>query len=198
MAKDTKKTKTKAKINWGWDSPANRDGKATRSTKKNEIPITDDYSIKIKRKPGRKKKLGFSGILTIILVAILGAGVGAGACYYLGRNDCFELIGQEELTLTLPIDGKTADENNCYIDQGVKIISFGRDISNEVIIETDLKKNEDGSFTADEIGTYYIKYTVDDIKYGKIFTIQRIRLITFVEAEEPDINVDGEQIQEEV
>ena len=34
MAKDAKKVKTKAKINWGWDSPEDRDGKATRSSKK--------------------------------------------------------------------------------------------------------------------------------------------------------------------
>ena len=35
MANEAKKVKTKAKINWGWDAPENRNGKATRSTKSN-------------------------------------------------------------------------------------------------------------------------------------------------------------------
>ena len=33
MANQAKKVQTKAKINWGWDSPEDRKGKATRSTK---------------------------------------------------------------------------------------------------------------------------------------------------------------------
>lgn len=181
MSKNSKKVKTKAKINWGWDSPESRNGKATR----------DNLDIKIKRKPGRSKKLSFAGIITILLVAILGAGVGAGACYYISRKDCFDIIGQDELTLTLPSD-QTLTSENYYIDQGVKIISFGRDVSSKVVVETNLTKTEDGKYTADEIGTYYIKYSVDDIKYGKIFTIERIRLITFVEPSETDVNVDKE------
>ena len=34
MAKEQNKVKVKAKINWGWDAPEDRNGKATRSTKK--------------------------------------------------------------------------------------------------------------------------------------------------------------------
>ena len=63
-------------------------------------------------------------------------------------------------------------------------------MTDKVYVETNLKQHQDGSYYAEEVGTYYIIYKVDDIKYGKIFTVQRIRLITFVEAEEPDINVD--------
>ena len=36
-------------------------------------------------------------------------------------------------------------------------------------------------FSAEDVGTYYIKYSVEDFKYGKLFTVEKIRLITFVE-----------------
>ena len=187
MAKDAKKVQTKAKINWGWDAPENRDGKATRNTKsKNSIKITDDVSIKVNKKRGRKKKLGFKAILIILVVAFIGVALGAGICYFTTRNDCFEIIGNDEITLTLKADDEEYDQTNSYVDEGVKVISFGKDISKEVIIETDLTITEDGRFVADEIGTYYIIYKSNDIKYGKIFTVQRIRLITFVEPSEGD------------
>jgi hypothetical protein len=63
-------------------------------------------------------------------------------------------------------------------------------VADKVYIETNLKQTQDGRYYADEIGTYYIIYKVDDFKYDKIFTVQRIRLITFVESSESDIVVD--------
>lgn len=108
---------------------------------------------------------------------IIGVGLGIGAGFYLCRNDCFEIIGSDELTLTI-------GEN--YYDEGCKVISFGRDISDEVEIETDLIINPDGSLTGDDTKTYYILYKSNDIKYGKVFTITKIRLITFVEEPEQD------------
>lgn len=190
MAKDAKKVKTKAKINWGWDAPENRKGKATRSTK-NKIDITDNISRNVTKKSRRRKKgLGFKAILIILLVALIGGAIGAGACWFVSRNDCFEIIGRDEITLMLRADGEEFNKDNSYCDDGVKIVSFGRDISSSAIIETDLKQNEDGRYYADKIGTYYIIYKVNDIKYGKVFTLQRIRLITFVEPKEPDINVE--------
>ncbi len=178
MAKEAKKVKTKAKINWGWDAPEERTGKATRSTRS-------------KRSSARRaKSLGVKALLIILLVTIIGGAIGVGACWFVTRNDCFTIIGNDEITLTLRAEGEEISSRNSYIDEGVKVVSFGRDVADKVHIETDLKQNPDGSYTADEIGTYYIIYKVDDIKYGKIFTVQRIRLITFVEASEPDISVD--------
>lgn len=175
MAKETKKIQTKAKINWGWDAPEERNGKATRATK---------------RKANRSiKKLGIKAILIILLVTIIGAAIGAGVCWYLSLDDEFVIIGKDEITLTLKSENEMWGINNCYHDEGVKVVSFGRDVSDKVHIETDLKQNLDGSYYADEIGTYYIIYKVDDIKYGKISTVQRIRLITFVEST-PDNEVD--------
>lgn len=180
MAKEQNKVKTKAKINWGWNSPEDRDGKATRSTNK-----------KTNKKINKKvKKLGIKAILIILLITLIGGGIGLGACWFISRNDCFEIVGMEEITLTLrDEDVTTFASNNIYYDQGVKVVSFGRDISKDVYIETDLKQHTDGGYYADEVGTYYIIYKTNDIKYGKIFTVQRIRLITFVEST-PEINVD--------
>lgn len=180
MAKEQNKVKVKAKINWGWNAPEDRNGKATRSTRKK---ATKSVNKKI-------KKIGFKVVLIILLVTLIGGGIGLGVCWYLSRNDCFQIIGQEEINLTLRAEDVTEFEsNNIYYDQGVKVVSFGRDISKDVYIETDLKQHSDGGYYADEVGTYYIIYKVNDIKYGKLFTVQRIRLITFVEST-PDNIVD--------
>ena len=184
MAKEQNKIKTKAKINWGWNAPEDRDGNATRSTnKKSNKNINKTINKKV-------KKIGLKAILIILLVTLIGGGIGLGVCWYVSRNDCFEIVGMEEITLTLRDEDVTVfGEENIYYDEGVKVVSFGRDISKDVYIETDLKQHTDGGYYADEVGTYYIIYKTNDIKYGKIFTVQRIRLITFVEST-PDSNVD--------
>lgn len=183
MAKEQNKVKVKAKINWGWDAPEDRNGKATRSTKKQVKRTNKNINKKI-------KKMGFKAILIILLVTIIGGGIGLGVCWFVSRNDCFQIIGAEELTLTLRNeDTEVFGSDNIYYDEGVKVVSFGRDISKDIYIETDLKQHSDGGYYADEVGTYYIIYKSNDIKYGKIFTVQRIRLITFVEST-PDSVVD--------
>ena len=190
MAKEENKVKTKAKINWGWNAPEDRNGKATRSISKT-TKTTGKTRKKATQKVTRKvKKIGIKAILIILLVTLFGVGIGVSACWFVSRDDCFQIIGMEEITLTLKDEDATSfTSNNIYYDEGVKVISFGRDISNDVYVETNLKQHEDGGYYADEVGTYYMIYKVDDIKYGKIFTVQRIRLITFVEST-PDINVD--------
>ena len=184
MAKDAKKVQTKAKINWGWDTPEDRDGKATRSTRSKKSKNSNARAI---------KKLGFKAVLIILLVTIIGGAIGVGACWFVCRDDCFTIIGKDEFTLPMTtlenVNGEFVEVPTSYVDEGVKIVSFGRDISDEVYIETDLKQNPDGSYYADEVGTYYMIYKTNDIKYGKIFTVERIRLITFVEGT-PDNIVD--------
>jgi len=132
-------------------------------------------------------------IISVVICLVVGALIGYFALMMFTKNDCFEIIGQEEITIPMTtinfVNNQAVEIDNSYYDKGVKVISFGRDISKDVYIETDLKQNEDGSYYADEIGTYYIIYKVDDIKYGKIFTVERIRLITFVEGT-PDNKVD--------
>ena len=121
------------------------------------------------------KKLTPKNIFIALLLIILGFSIGAGAYYGISKNDCFQLVGEEELTFSL---------SDTYKDEGVKIIEFNKDISNTAYIETNLKQNSEGEFYAEDIGTYYIKYMTDSIKFGKIFKIAKIRLITFVEESE--------------
>lgn len=93
------------------------------------------------------------------------------------------MIGKDEISVEI---------GSSYYDQGVKIISFGKDQQESVEIETNLTKNADGSYTSNEEGTFYIKYKSNSFKYGKLFKVERIRLISFVEASEP-----GEMIPDE-
>lgn len=190
MAKNVDKVKTKAKMNWGWDKPEDRDGKATRTTKSSGKTTTrtskksskTEKQIERKVQKSVKRKLGFKGVLIVLIVMIIGIGIGVGSFYFIGRNDCFELIGEDYVVRTL-------DEK--YVDEGVKVVSLGRDISKDVVIETDgLIDNGDGTFSAPCADRYVIIYKSKDIKYGKIFTVQRIRFVDFIEPSDSDISVD--------
>ncbi len=159
--KTASKVKTKAEFNFNVDENSSKSTK--RSAKKNI------------------KKIGTSGIIAVVCLLLIGVVGGIFTLKYFTRNDCFNLLGKDEITLMI---GET------YVDDGIYAVSFGRDVSDKAYIETNLQMNDQGEYYADEIGTYYIVYKVDDIKYDKLFTIQRIRLITFVEASEDDVMVD--------
>ncbi len=129
-------------------------------------------------------------IFVALLIFIITAGAGVGAYFVVCKNDCFTLNGAQEISLEMKENAdKTGFETLVYNDEGVRIIEFGKDISSEVIIETDMKKVGENEYEVNELGTYYIKYSVNSIKYGKIFTINKIRLINFVEPSE-EIVVD--------
>ena len=123
------------------------------------------------------KKASPLAMFLAIFLLIGGALGGFFACKILTKNDCFTIIGKDEVTLTV-------GEN--YKDEGVKIIAFGQDDSDKVKITTNLTKNEDGTYTSNSVGTYYITYTVDNLKYGTLFKIQKIRLISFEDPTEQE------------
>ncbi|MGN1200784.1 MAG: hypothetical protein ACI4R8_00770 [Candidatus Caccovivens sp.] len=124
---------------------------------------------------GVAKKAGAKGFLIAIVFLLIGLFVGAGTWFLICRNDTFEIVGNDNLTLTL---------EETYSDEGVKIIAFGKDDSENYEIETNLLVNEDGDFYSEEIGTFYIKYKSKNLKYSTVFTVEKVRLITFVEASE--------------
>lgn len=159
------------------------------ATKKTAIKTTKRASVNISVASNRKskrttrtiqknlKKTSFKAIAISLAFLLVGAGCGAGAWFIACRNDCFNLVGKDEITLTL---------DKTYKEQGVKIIAFGKDDSNNFTTETNLLKNENGDFYATEEGTYYIKYKTTNVKYSSIFTIEKVRLITFVEPSEQE------------
>ncbi len=107
----------------------------------------------------KKKRIG---LFVIIVLIALGAVAGFFTANYITRNDVFEVIGAQTITLSL---GET------YQDEGARAISFGRDVSSKIVSEPNI------DYTTE--GTYYIKYTVDDIRYRGI---ERYRVIV-IEAE---------------
>lgn len=151
------KTSKKATVDFNWNvKPSKRNNKKTSK---------------------QLKKLGAGAIIGALLLLVVGAVGGFFGVKMLTKNDCFQLNGKDEITLQI---GET------YLDEGAKIVSFGKDVSKDVSIETNLKLNSEGKFYAEEEGTYYIVYKSNNFKYGTVFKVQKIRLITFVEATEAE------------
>lgn len=150
----------------------------SKVSKKVEVDINlNKPSKKTTNKAKKKiKKLSTGTLCLAIFLLAVGVVGGFFGIKYLSRNDCFTIVGQDEIFLTLDED---------YQDEGVKIVAFGFDDSNKAKVETNLK-TRDGKYYADSEGTYYIKYTVSDIKYGSIFKVQKIRLVHVVEPTESE------------
>ena len=106
-----------------------------------------------------KKKPWYALILLVIL-AFGGVGGFFGAKFLI-KNDKFEINGDQEVVLEV---------GDYYLEKGATIISFGRDISKQVKI--------DSTVDTTQAGQYYVKYTVEDIRFGEI---ERYRYVTVVE-----------------
>lgn len=160
------KTSKRASVNLGNNlskiKTENKNSKNSKSSNKNEFRFA----------------INKTAVICVIL-ALLG---GFLLTKFIVRKDCFVLNGNDEQVVVL---GKG------YVDEGAKVVAFGIDDSAKVEIETNLEKRADGKYYANEVGTYYMIYTVDNIKYGSIVKIQKIRLITFVEPSE-GVEPDGE------
>ncbi len=144
--------------------------------KKTASSLEKKAKNKVKRKVRSKarskvKRIHPMTFVICFLCLALGIGAGIGAYTYICRDDCFRLKGEKNYTLPV------GTETKYYEDEGVKIIEFGKNISREVKVETNLTETESGSYAVDTTkpGEYYIIYTVDSPKYGDI---QRVRTIT--------------------
>lgn len=155
-----------------------KNARKTSSKAKSNIDLSD---VKVDRKTQRGaertlKNTSAKVLLFGVIFLLVGVLIGAGAWWLVCRKDCFAIIGNDEIELTL-------DEK--YEDFGVKVVAFGKRLdSDDIIIETNLKMDADGKFYSDEIGTFYIKYSTENFKYGKLFKVEKIRLVTFVESSE--------------
>lgn len=104
-------------------------------------------SVMAKEKSNKKE----IGLLAIILLIVIGAVAGFFTAKHITRNDVFEIIGEQTITVNI---------GESYQDEGARAISFGKDISSKIVSETNVNYSEEG--------TYYIKYSVDDIRYRGI------------------------------
>ena len=130
--------------------------------------------IKKEVKSETKKQVKKITTLTVCLMVVFAiVGIAGGWITYtqICKNDTFEVIGEKNITLNI-------GDSYTYTEQGVKIISYGKDISNKVKIKTNIPENGilDTSFETE----YYVIYTVDDANYGDI---QKVRVITVGGAE---------------
>ncbi len=155
--------------------------RASININKNFIP----YKNTKKNQNKVKSAVKTINLFVALIIFLITAGMGIGAYFIVCRNDCFVLNGAQEVYIELKAKPQGGEIVGSYKDAfKVTIIEFGQDISNSVKIETNMNVVGENEYEATQIGTYYIKYSVDSIKYGKIFTIEKIRLINVVEQSE--------------
>lgn len=95
-----------------------------------------------------KKKPWLIVLAFVLALGAVGGFFGAG---HITKNDVFEVVGDKTVYLQL---GQT------YQDEGAKAISFGKDVSEKIKSENNI------NFTV--AGEYYIKYTIEDIRFGNV------------------------------
>lgn len=145
-------------------------GRARVNVPSGEVSKSDRNKISKKL-----KRTGAKTFLIAFVFLLIGAALGVGGYFIVSKDDCFKIVGNDEITITI---------DKTYVDEGVKVVSFNKDISKDVKKETNLKVNDNGEYYADEVGTYYVKYSSTDFKYGKLFKVEKVRLITVVESSE--------------
>lgn len=138
---------------------------AKETTKKK---VNSDAEKKIKK---LWKKIPKTVKIIALVLFVIGNAVGGFFGAMICKNDTFELLPYEgkflvgcESTITVP---------------GVKIISYGKDVSSSVNAELSegLVQNEDGTITIEDTsveGVYYIIYTTSNFKFSKIKKIRYI------------------------
>lgn len=112
----------------------------------------------------KQKKAHPVAFLLVVLFLIAGAVAGYFTVKHFTQNDIFEIVGQQTITLSL---GET------YEDEGAVAISFGRDVSDKIKVENNINNLE--------AGRYYIKYTIDDLRFGGVI---KYRYIIYLDEEE--------------
>ena len=155
---------------------------------------SDDFLDSISKKGERtirrkaKSKLKRLHTATKILAAlflVIGIGVGGAVCFFMSKNDRFELKGDTAFSISV-------GDSYTYEEQGVEAVCFGRDVSGKLQVETELEKDENGNYIipTDKEGVYTITYTVDAWKFtkGENGVIKRIRTFTVNAAEEDGRN----------
>lgn len=119
----------------------------------------------MKKRTGKYKKFRFSGIH--ILYLLIGLALGYGVSYVVTRNDCFIINGSKEIVINV---------NDTYVDQGVKIVEFGKDITDEVVIIVyDENDEEVVSVDTTKEGEYTIVYSVESsVKWENYKLIRKV------------------------
>ena len=120
------------------------------------------------------KKVHAATIALALLFFVIGCIGGVVVYGQLTKNDKFDLLGDNTVTLKI---------GEAYTEAGVSIVSFGRDISDKVVYGGDydvLDTNVEG--------VYQIVYKVEDIRWGDY---QRVRTVIVGDPDGADGNQPG-------
>ena len=119
------------------------------------------------------RRISVGGVIAIVFTLVISIVAGVFAEKFITRNDCFVLSGTKNYEIQVGESGSTYT----YMEEGFKVISFGKDMSDKVEIKTNMTKNDDGFYTFDTSveGEYYMIYTINSLKYGNI---KRVRTFT--------------------
>ena len=113
------------------------------------------------------RKLHVATKIFLVLALVAGIAAGALACLLVSKNDTFVLKGKSSYALDVNLGEDAAVF--LYEEEGVTAISFGRDISATLKVETTLEKDSQGRYMipVDKEGVYTITYTVGGLKFGE-------------------------------
>lgn len=104
------------------------------------------------QKKVKKLKKSHPIFFSAIIIALILSAVGGFFTFnQIVKNDCFALIGDKEITLTVGQE---------YIEQGATLVSFGRDKSSSV--------KTSSTVDTTVAGEYYVKYTSDDFRFKNV------------------------------
>lgn len=113
-----------------------------------------------------KKSVKKKPLLALLFVLLLGGGIAGGyfTASAITKNDTFELIGEQTITLLVGED---------YQEKGAKVIAFGKDVSMDVVIEDNIDNTQEGQ--------YYVKYTIDNWRYKGVVKYRYIYVVETLE-----------------
>ena len=119
------------------------------------------------------KKSHPATLILALLFLIVGAAAGVILSRELTKNDCFVLLGAKQIELA-----------ESYVEAGVSIISFGKDISDKAVRGGDFESMSEQP----EEGIYQIVYAVDDFRWGDY---QLVRTVIVGNPEGAEGQIDG-------
>ncbi len=126
------------------------------------------------RKSGKKSLFLLIFTLILMLCAAIGGFIG---CSYLTKDDGCFLIGEKTITLNV------GDE---YEDQGIKVIEFGRKVSNDKI---KIESNVDTS----KIGEYIVTYTIESFRFNGKNLVRNVNVVEKDDTQQPGLPDEGEK-----